>query len=45
MNEYKDKIESAAKRINEILSCKPEYAIVLGSGLSSLSDLLTETTQ
>ncbi len=45
MNDYRLNIKAAAKRINEIVSEKPEYAIVLGSGLSSLTDLLTETIQ
>ena len=45
MNEYKIKIKSAAEKIREILPTIPGYAIVLGSGLNSLADTLTETTE
>ena len=42
MNDYNEKLTAATDKINGLISCKPEFAIVLGSGLSSLTDLLSD---
>jgi len=45
MNDYRLNIKDAAETIKKFVSEKPEFAIVLGSGLSTLTELLTETQE
>lgn len=43
IDNYRENIKLAAEKIKTHMSEMPEYAIILGSGLSSLADSLTDT--
>jgi purine-nucleoside phosphorylase len=45
IDNYRENIKLAATKIKTYLQAVPDYAIILGSGLSSLADSLTDTIE